>query len=244
MTIDHPLLTKFEGALALGPAERSALAGLPFREEAFLAGDGVAWSGGRTGRCSLVLDGVLATSKPVGDGRVQVTGFHIRGDMPDLYGLGLGRLDADVVAMTPCRVAWFAHDALLRLSEEHPRLGAHLWRLSLVDAAVSSEWVANVGRRDATSRLAHLLCEMMARMEAVGLADGSACQLGLTQRDLSEASALSVVHVNRVMQELRARALVSLGQGRLVIHDRAGLEAVGDFRPDYLHLPEAEGRAA
>jgi CRP-like cAMP-binding protein len=239
MEIRHPLLSRFERAMPLGPAERSALRELPFREESYLAGEGLAWAGDRRMFAALILSGVLATSKAVAEGRVQVTAFHIQGDMPDLYGLQLDRLDADVVAVTNCRVAWFAHEALLRLAEEFPRLRALLWRLDLVDAAIAREWVANVGRRDARSRVAHLLCEMTARMEVAGLASDGACQLGLTQRDLGEATGLSVVHVNRVMQELRGRGLLSFGQGRLGVHDREGLEAVGDFRPDYLHLREA-----
>jgi CRP-like cAMP-binding protein len=187
---------------------------------------------------------VLATSKTVGGGRIQVTAFHIPGDMPDLHGLALGRLDADLVALTEARVAWFPHEALRHLAEAHPRLGVELWRLSLVEAAMSGEWVVNLGRRDATSRVAHLLCEMLARMEAAGLAQDGSCRLGLSERDLTEATALSVVHLDWVMQDLRARGLVSFGDGRLAVHDRPGLERLGDFRPGYLHLPEAEGRAA
>jgi CRP-like cAMP-binding protein len=244
MQIRHPLLAKFERVLPLSEEERAALRDLTFREEEFLSGEGLAWAGDRRRRTALVLEGILATSKPVGEGRVQVTNYHIPGDMPDLYGLALDRLDADLVALTGARVAWYAHDALRRLTETFPRLGTQLWRISLVEAAVSREWIVNVGRRNALGRVAHLLCEMMARMEAVGLAQDGSCHLGLTQRDLTEATALSPVHVNRVFQDLRARGLVSFGQGRLTIHDRAALEALGDFRPDYLHLPETAGRGA
>jgi CRP-like cAMP-binding protein len=240
----HPLLAKFERVLLLTDAERAALRDVPFREEEYLTGDGVAWSGDRLRRVALVLDGILATSKPVAEGRIQVTNFHIAGDMPDLYALALERLDADVVTLTEARVAWIPHDALRRLDEAFPRLGRQLWRISLVEAAVSREWIVNVGRRDALGRVAHLFCELMARMEAAGLAEGGSCRLGLTQRDLTDATALSVVHVNRVIQELRGRGLVSFGQGRLSIHDRAALEALGDFRPDYLHLAETAGPGA
>ncbi len=241
MPIRHPLLSVIERHLTLSEEERSALGELAFHEESFLAGEGVAWAGDRRLRFALVLDGILATSKAMAEGRIQVTGFHIPGDMPDLYAFPLDRLDADLVALTNCRIAWLGREPLRRLVEAHPRIGAALWRLTLVEAAIAREWVANVGRRAAVARVAHLLCEMMARMEAAGLAEGGTCQLGLTQRDLSEATALSPVHLSRVVQELRSRGLLSFGLGRLVVHDRAGLEAVADFRPAYLHLAEAWG---
>jgi CRP-like cAMP-binding protein len=244
MLIRHPLLARFERSLGLSDAERAAVREVAYREDEVLPGDGLGWAGDRLHRCGLVLEGVLATSKPMGDGRVQVTGFHLPGDLPDLYALPLGRLDADVVALTEARVAWFAHDALRRLGDAQPRLGTLLWRLSLLEAAVSREWVVNVGRREALERVAHLLCELMARMEAAGLAREGSCRLGLMQRDLAEAVALSAAHVNRVLQDLRGRGLVSFAQGWLTIHDREGLAALGGFRPDYLHLgetAEAEG---
>jgi CRP-like cAMP-binding protein len=150
-------------------------------------------------------------------------------------------MDADVGALSNGRVAWFDNSALRRLAEAHPGVGALLWRLTAIEVAIAREWVANVGRRPAVARVAHLLCELWARMEAAGRVEDGGCQLGLTQWDLSEATALSPVHLNRVMQELRSRGLLSLGLGRLVVHDRAGLEAVADFRPGYLHLAETWG---
>jgi CRP-like cAMP-binding protein len=132
------------------------------------------------------------------------------------------------------------HKDLRRFCEHHPRLAAALWRATLVQGAISREWVVNLGQRPAISRLAHLLCEMMTRMEAVGLAYSGSCDLRLTQEDLSEATGLSVVHVNRMLQELRAQNLITFGQGRLTIHDQGALARLGDFRPDYLHLPLAQ----
>ena len=88
--------------------------------------------------------------------------------------------------------------------------------------------------------MAHLFCEMMTRMETVGLARDGTCPLAVTQAELSEMTALSPVHVNRTLQDLRAQNLVSFGQGRLTIHDWDALVELGDFRTDYLHLPTAK----
>ena len=81
---------------------------------------------------------------------------------------------------------------------------------------------------------------MMTGMELIGRAKHKSCPLPLTQEDLGQATGLSLVHVNRTLQDLRAQGLISFGQGRLTIHDWNRLVEVGDFRSDFLHLPQAE----
>jgi CRP-like cAMP-binding protein len=235
----HPLIAKFEYFVALSDAERAAVAAVPVTLETRRGGEGVVWVGDRPSRSFIVLKGLLGTSKSVADGGNQITCLHIPGDMPDLQSLHLEVLDSDVRALTDCQLAFMAHQDLRRLCDHFPRLAALLWRTTLVDAAIYREWVVNVGQRQAPGRIAHVFCELMLRMEAVGLAKEKSCYLGLTQEDLGQATGLSLVHVNRTLQDLRGQGLITFGQGRLTIHDWDRLVQVGDFRSDFLHLPTA-----
>lgn len=238
MNTPQPLLAKFERSIVLTEAERSALGELPFMVDTLNTGDAPGWTGDRPARSFLVLEGLLGTSKALRDGEVQVTAFHITGDMLGLQALHLELLDSDISAITPCTVAFMENSDLRRLCEAHPRIASLLWRTTLVDGAVSREWVVNMAQRPALGRVAHLFCEMMTRLNAVGLVEDGSCILGLTQQDLSEAMGLSSVHINRTLQELRARGLITFEQGRLTVHDWDGLARVGDFRSDYLHMRE------
>jgi CRP-like cAMP-binding protein len=240
LAIAHPLEQKFERTLGLTRAERAAVSAIPITLESHRAGEGVVWAGDRPSRSFLILSGLLATSKVAGNGNLQITCFHVPGDLPDLQSLHLGVLDSDIRALTDGQLAFMAHQDLRRLSEQHPRLASLLWRSTLVDAAIYREWVVNVAQRPAISRIAHVLCELMVRMDAAGLAQDGRCYLGLTQQHLSEATGLSAVHVNRTLQSLRAQGLITFGQGRLAIHDWDRLVAIADFRADYLHLPTTE----
>jgi CRP-like cAMP-binding protein len=241
LPIPHPLGAKFERSLALSDAERSAINAVSVTLENRRAGEGLVRTGDRPSRSFLILSGLLASSKAaMASGEVQITCFHLPGDMPDLHGLHLTTLDSDIRALTDCQLAFMAHRDLRRLCDQHPRLAALLWRTTLVDAAIYREWVVNVGQRPAINRIAHVFCELMIRMEVAGLAQDRSCHLGLTQQHLSEATGLSSVHLNRTLQELRARGLISFGQGTLTIHDWAALVELGDFRADFLHLEPAE----
>ena len=82
------------------------------------------------------------------------------------------------------------------------------------------------------------LRHLQAACNSLIVAQDGRCDLHLTQADLSEATGLSVVHVNRMLQELRARGLITFGHGRLAVQDWDKLARVGDFRSDYLHMRE------
>ena len=237
MSTAHPLMAKLEREIVLTEADRLSVNEVPFYLEDLKAGEGPSWAGDRPLRSFIVLKGLLSTSKALPEGRVQITAFHIAGDMPDLQALHLDVLDSDIGALTNCTLAFMAHQHLRPFCERHPRLAAALWRGTLVEGAISREWVVNVGQRPALSRVAHLFCEMMARMEAAGLAEQGRCRLPLTQETLSEATGLSVVHLNRTLQELQQRELITFSQYRLTIPDWDALVDVADFRADYLHLP-------
>jgi CRP-like cAMP-binding protein len=234
-------MTKLERTIALTDAERLSFNEVPFYVETVLAGEGPSWAGDRPHRSFVILEGMLGTSKTLRSGEVQITAFHIPSDMPDLLSLHLDVLDRDIGALTNCTLAFMSHERLRPFCERHPRLAAALWRSTLVDGAISCEWVVNLAQRPAINRLAHLLCEMMTRMDAADLARDGSCSLPLTQETLSEATGLSLVHVNRTLQALRAQNLITFARGTLTIHDWDALARVGEFNPDYLHIRVPEG---
>jgi CRP-like cAMP-binding protein len=157
--------------------------------------------------------------------------------MPDLTSLHLEVRDSDTWALTPCMLAFIDHRDLDQFCDEQRRLAKFLWRSTLVDTSVHREWTMNVGLREGLSRMAHLFCEMMVRMEAIDRARDGSCALPITQEDLGEATGMSNVHVNRIIQDLRKQKLISFARGKLTVHDWDRLVEVADFRADYLHLP-------
>jgi CRP-like cAMP-binding protein len=240
MPAEHPLLTKLARSLQLSEDETAAVRAVAVELIPYRADQMIARQGDKPSRSCLVMDGLLCTSKVIEGGKRQIMAFHIRGDGPDLHSLHLDLLDSDIWAISDCRVAFMPHKDLRALNRAHPRLGEVLWRTSLVDGSIYREWMVNVGQRDAMSRMAHLFCETLLRSEAAGLGEGGTCPFPVTQSDLSEATGLSQVHVNRTLQGLRGQNLISIGKGSLTIHNWDRLAAIADFRADYLHLASEE----
>ncbi|MER8447321.1 Crp/Fnr family transcriptional regulator [Mesorhizobium sp. M1066] len=242
MLNESPLTAKFRRAFTLTSDERQALDAIRIRIVAIGANQDLVREGDQPSRCIMVLTGLASTSKIIGEGKRQVTAYHVPGDMPDLLSLHLDLLDSDVRTVSACSVGFIDHSAIRLLCERHPRLAANLWRTTLVDASIFREWVVNVGKRQALGRVAHLLCEIMLRMDDAGLAFDQSCAFAVTQADLGEATGLSAVHINRTLKALREKQLTSLVNGQLTIHDWEGLAILAEFRHDYLHSARTKRR--
>lgn len=184
----------------------------------------------------VILEGWAARYKTLSDGSRQIVAFLIPGDFCDLHVAVLGHMDHGIVALTRCRVAYIASAELDVLTSHHNGLTKALWWSTLVDEGVLREWILNVGRRDAFGRLAHLLCELHARMQMVGLVHEDRLALPLTQDQLADATGLTPVHVNRTLQRLRTEHLVEIGSGTLMIPDIKALREACGFTGSYLHI--------
>ena len=184
----------------------------------------------------LLLDGWMGRAKDLPSGQRQIAELHVAGDFVDLHGFTLKRLDHDLITLSDCVVAVVPHERLKAMTENFPHLTRMYWFMTNLDAAVHREWTLSLGRRTAISRMAHLFCEMLVKLEIVGLASGNSYDFPMTQIELSEALGLTAVHVNRTLQELRRMRLIEAGNRRLTILDIEALKGVAEFDPSYLYL--------
>jgi CRP-like cAMP-binding protein len=240
----HPhtiaLIRKLESIAPLGPEEKAALQRLPLRLRTVAADQDIVREGDTPSECCLLVEGFACRYNMTAEGKRQILSFHISGDIPDLQSLHLSVMDHSLGTLIPCKLAFIQHDDLRSLMRHHPRLGDLFWRDTLIDAAVFRQWVVNVGRRQAPARMAHVLCELLVRLRAVELVEDHAFNLPVTQAELADALGISTVHVNRVLQELRGKGLISLHGASLKVLDWERLQAAGEFDPTYLHLVKKE----
>jgi CRP-like cAMP-binding protein len=193
---------------------------------------------------NLLIDGWACRYKQLPDGRRQIVGFHIPGDLCDSNIFVLGEMDHSLAAVTRLRVAEIDAAEFHEIVRQSSRIARALWWNELVNAAVAREWVANVGQRSAYERIAHLVCEMFVRLRAVGRVADDRCEWPLTQADLAAATGLTAVHVNRTLQELRRKGLLEMQGRQVAIPDLAALQRVASFNPNYLHMNgRADGNA-
>jgi CRP-like cAMP-binding protein len=229
------LMERLQAIASLSDAERSLLEGMPRTIKSLVDGEFFSRGGDVASHCVILVSGFLGRHKIVAT-RDQIISFHVPGDMPDLMTLHLPQMDHNLVSIGPSTVALVPHRFLNQMLDGSPRLTHVFWRETLIDAAIYRQWVANLGGHDAIAKIAHLICEVLARLEVVDLAQDNAFQLPFTQKHVADACGLSIVHVNRTIQELRQRSLIAWEGREVTVLDRKELERIAEFEPDYLHL--------
>jgi CRP-like cAMP-binding protein len=238
------LVCKLGSIYPLTEEEIQGVLGLPIHIRELAAGQDIVCEGDRPSQCCLLLDGFAHRYKLVGDGRRQIMSFHIPGDIPDLLSLHLRVMDHSLGTLCPSRVGLISHQSLRLVMHDHPRITDAFWRDTLVDAAVFREWMVGIGRRSALARIAHMFCEMVTKMQVVGLARERSVAIPITQATIADALGLSAVHVNRVTQELRKEGLITWRGRELTVLNWDGLRRVAEFDDAYLHVNPEERRAA
>jgi CRP-like cAMP-binding protein len=231
-----PLVEKLQQLIALDPLERAALRALPYQLRTVQAGGYMVRDGDRPTHCCLLISGFAFRQKLVADAGRSISSIHMRGDMVDLQNSLLGLADHSVQALTGCSVAYIPSEAVKRLAFAYPNVGMAMWSDTLVDASIFREWIANIARRDAKSRIAHLLCEFGVRLESAGLGDKLAYELPMSQEQLADCTGLTSVHVNRTLKSLEASGEITRSLRHVAIADWDKIKSTADFRSAYLHL--------
>jgi CRP-like cAMP-binding protein len=235
-SVHQQLITRLETVTVLSDDDKVQLSSLPLHIRHVAQNHNIVRPGEKSVSCCLIISGLACRYKFANGGKRQILSLHLPGDFPDLQSLHLDVMDHGVQALSVCEVAYIPHKAVEALIEASASVGRALARHAAVDASIFREWITNMGRREAMARVGHLFCEMHTRMRALGLGDGSSFVLDMTQSELADAAGLSVVHINRTLQQLRALRLIASKGSVHTILDAPGLERVSDFDAGYLHL--------
>ncbi|MDM0045978.1 Crp/Fnr family transcriptional regulator [Variovorax dokdonensis] len=228
----------------LSDAERDTLESSISFTRTYAAGQIVVRQGSPVEVSTLLVEGLMTRHVDAVDGKRHLVAMHVPGDFVDLHAYVLKRLDHDVGALTDVKIALFTHAALKQIQVEDATLARRLWFLTLLDAAMHRQWIYRLASLTAVERVAHFLCETNARLLAIGASDGAEFALPMTQADLGQVCALTNVHVNRVLRELREAQLCEVRASRVRILNLKELVRVAKFDPAYLYLaPEIASRA-
>ena len=237
----QPLVDKLRYRANLNQAEREAILALPFTIRQLKANSIIVRERELASHSCLMLSGYSIRSKLAASGHRQILAIQMKGEMVDLQNAMLKVADHSVQMLTAGEVAMIPREHIVRLTLEYPGIGHAMWTDTLVDGSIFREWITNVGRRDAKTRIAHLLCEFALRLKLAGLGEESNYELPMTQEQLADATGLTAVHVNRTIKLLDREGLINRATPRAIsIGDWRKLADAGDFDSSYLHLREDE----
>jgi CRP-like cAMP-binding protein len=238
----NPLIAKLEHGAKLNDVDRQILETLTANTQRVGPHQDIIREGDEPDDVHLILDGFACRYQILPDGKRHIMAYLVPGDICDFHVAILGEMDHSISTITPCTLVEIPHETIHNITTNHPTLNRAFWWGTLVDEGILREWLVSLGRRSADQRLAHLFCELLIRLQTVGLADHNSFAMPLTQEELADTLGLSTVHVNRMMMELREKELITTNGKRLTINNVERLQDFAQFNPIYLHLGPRENR--
>jgi CRP-like cAMP-binding protein len=200
-----------------GPPETYRLGEFPERRDA-------------PSRALLVLSGWLSEERTLSDGRRQILRLVLPGE---IAGFREHQVDAlsDMSALTDVVVA---DVTALRNAVRDDLAGADMaeaWR-RMAEAREEGvlRHLMRLGRLSALERTGQLILELYERLSAAGLVAGQVMPMPLTQEQLADHLGLSVVHLNRILQQLRRDGFIESRNRQLVVRNLAGLASLCHHR--------------
>ncbi|MES3153840.1 Crp/Fnr family transcriptional regulator [Sphingomonas faeni] len=221
----------------MSAADRALVAALPFKVRTIEPSTYMLREGQHPTRCAFIIEGLAYRQKLTPDGEREIVSIIMPGEFADLQNLFLEESDHDIQALTRLTLADIPISALRELVTSCRAAGEALWIDALIESSIHREWLLNIGRRNARSRLAHLLCEFSVRFRTSAGAD-MAYELPMTQEQLGDALGLTPVHVNRVLKSLETDGLIARKKRQVSVIDWPRLRDAAEFNERYLHLAQ------
>jgi CRP-like cAMP-binding protein len=178
-----------------------------------------------------VRDGYAIRYKLLRSGKRQILNVILPGDVIGFPVSFFDRSIYSVVAVSDLTYNVCALDSYARLCYEQPQFGLALSWLAAREAAIYAEHIVDLGRRTPLERLAHFLLETHARLLEVGRAKKTSFELPFSQEIMADVLGLSVPHLNRVIQQLRADQMITTRARSVELTDMAGLQTLAQYQP-------------
>lgn len=230
------LVRRLEKGGHLDEMGRHALLALPLQRRLVAARTDL--DGGRG--LHLILSGLVCRYEIEPGGDRRIVSLYFPGDLCGSGSLFFFGLPGSVGALSAGEVADVSIHALHSLVQAHRGVERSLGWLTLIELGIAQRWLVNAGR-DAERQIAHLLCEIVTRLRATGCRECEAFATGIRQAVIADITAVSLVHVNRVLHALQDADRIRLVKGVITIPDLDRLAAFAAFDPGYLHLPDQVG---
>lgn len=169
--------------------------------------------------------GFLKTSISHPDGREQVAGFHMPGDLMGLDAIGSGRHVCDAVALEDCEVCEMPLEALEALSRKIPALQQHFHRILSREIVRDHGMMLLLGSMRAEERLAAFLLNLSQRFAARGYS-ATEFVLRMTREEIGSFLGLKLETVSRALTRMQTNQLIEVRNRQVRITDLPRLQAV------------------
>ena len=206
-----PVSPKSVGAKSLGGAVEMMGAPMPFSRNAEIYGENEPAE-----YLYKVISGAVRTYKVLSDGRRQIGGFYLPGD---IFGLECGDEHTfSAEAITACKVLVIKRSSLVSLAARDGDVARQLWTMTAGELQRAQDHIMLL-IKTAQERVAGFLLEMAARGASAG-----EIELPMSRQDIADYLGLTIETVSRTLTQLEKSAAIAVpASRRIVLRNRAAL---------------------
>jgi CRP/FNR family transcriptional regulator len=172
-----------------------------------------------------IRSGFFKTSVVDGEGREQVTGFHMGGELMGLDGLGAGVYNGTAVALEDSEACVLPYALVEDMAREIPALQRHLHSVLAREIVRDHGVMMLLGSMRAEERLATFLLNLSKRFVRRGYS-ASDFHLRMTREELGSYLGLKLETVSRLFSAFQKDGWIDVQQKHVRIVDVAGLQSV------------------
>jgi CRP/FNR family transcriptional regulator, anaerobic regulatory protein len=172
-----------------------------------------------------IRSGFFKTSLIDGEGREQVTGFFMGGELLGMDGIGAGRYAGTAIALEDSEVCVMPFSLVEEIAREVPALQRHLHAVLAREIVRDHGVMMLLGSMRAEERLAAFLTNLSKRFMRRGYS-ASEFHLRMTRDEIGSYLGLKLETVSRLFSQFQKDGLIEVEQKHVRIIDSEGLERV------------------
>lgn len=227
---EHPFVARLLRLVKLSASDLSSLERIIESERLVKKRRDLVFVGHEYRNLCFVRDGYAIRYKLLRSGKRQILNVILPGDVIGFPVSVFDRSIYSIIAVSDLTYNVCSLDSYVRLCYEQPMFGLVLSWLAAHEAAFYAEHIVDLGRRTPVERLAHFLLETHARLLSVGRAEATSFNLPFSQEVMADVLGLSVPHLNRVMQQLRADGLIASRSRLIELTDLMSLQTLAQYQ--------------
>jgi CRP-like cAMP-binding protein len=228
--VEHMVVNEFARLAPITDVERSYLFSQLEKKRRHEAGHELIKQDQRLDGPIILLRGWICLAALLPDGRRQILDFYLPGSLVGFCSRPGARAKATYLSLTPVEIA--SVPGFCHLDEgKYDRLLQALFSVEEECEQRLCNQVTRNGRQSAVESVASLLLELHSRLENTGQTNGHEFTFPLTQEMMADALGLSVVHVNRTLQQLKRRNMIAVKGVHIEIRDFGELNALAHGLP-------------
>lgn len=244
VTLTEVLLKKISGFFDVDDEVSSTFLEICDDLQEFDAGTVLVPQGGNYGDVYLLQQGWVMRSRYMENGSRQIVNLVLPGDFVAMNALLFASSDFELKCKTAITAFRLPAEKLGNALMRNTMLSAALFWVNAHEESLLAERIVSLGRRSARERTAHVLCELIARLEITGVDDIKQLMIPMSQEEFSDILGISIVHMNKTLRAFERDEILSFRNSTLLILDKARLEFEAGFDSGYIQFTRRQDRNA